>query len=652
MNAIQAIEEAKPTNPRVTIAVHRTAELAYDDAASIEGFSVTDNGIGFHDLNMDSFNTSFSTYKINQGGKGLGRLTWLKAFDSVKIESRFYDDEEKKLIGRDFEFDINYDPDNVAVRTATSGEPGTTIKLLGFSNPWRDEVPRDIQQLARRICEHFILILMDEGCPSIDIIDGRTRVSVNQVFRDTFDANSRSEQFFIKDQKFFVSSFRIREPRSSRNRIVYCANKRSVITEPLDKYLPNFSGRLTDLDGSSFVYVAVVTGGYLDERVNPARTDFNLSDQDAEDIEDEVSSISLFENEIRRSEIRNATLDFVQRDLSQVISDINETKIIKVKEYIESDAPHYKILYGKIGQFIDRISRDPTRNDIESALHRELHNIEVELKREGSRILSEASKLDDYEEYENRIGEFLNNQNEVGMAALAQYVAHRRIVLNLFQKAISRDQKDEKYPLERVVHHLIFPMRSDTNDTLFSQQNLWILDERLNYHSFVASDKELRSIKEIGSDGSRTRPDLTIFDRPIKLSEGSSPLSSLTIVEFKRPMRNDYKDDENPLLQVAQCVKEIRAGKAMDADGRLIKVLSPDIPAKCYIVSDITPKLREQLEIWNAIQLPGQEGYYGYHPTFRIYFEVLDYDTVLLNAERRNRILFDKLNLLGSRDEP
>jgi hypothetical protein len=145
---------------------------------------------------------------------------------------------------------------------------------------------------------------------------------------------------------------------------------------------------------------------------------------------------------------------------------------------------------------------------------------------------------------------------------------------------------------------------------------------------------------------------LTIFDRPIKLSEGASPLSSLAIVEFKRPMRNDYKDNDNPLLQVAQCVKEIRDGKAKDADGRSIKVLSPDIPAKCYIVSDITPKLREQLEIWNAIQLPGQEGYYGYHPTFRIYFEVLDYDTVLLNAERRNRILFDKLNLLGSRDDP
>ena len=38
------------------------------------------------DDNFDSFNTSFSDRKIGEGGKGLGRFTWLKALDRVEIE--------------------------------------------------------------------------------------------------------------------------------------------------------------------------------------------------------------------------------------------------------------------------------------------------------------------------------------------------------------------------------------------------------------------------------------------------------------------------------------------------------------------------------------------------------------------------------------
>ena len=117
-------------------------------------------------------------------------------------------------------------------------------------------------------------------------------------------------------------------------------------------------------------------------------------------------------------------------------------------------------------------------------------------------------------------------------------------------------------------------------------------------------------------------------------------------------MRDDYDDDNNPIIQVVDCVEEIRAGKARDAEGRQISVLAPEIPVKCYLVCDITDRLRKQLKIWNATEMPGGDGFYGYHPTFKIYFEVMDYDTVLRNAERRNRMLFDKLNLLGERSQP
>lgn len=267
------------------------------------------------------------------------------------------------------------------------------------------------------------------------------------------------------------------------------------------------------------------------------------------------------------------------------------------------------------------------------------------MKREGNKILLEAAKLTEYDDYKDRLTEFLNGNNELGIAALAQYVMHRKIILELFRKAISADQRDGKYPLEKVLHHIIFPMRASVDDVLFSQQNLWILDERLNYHSFVGSDLRLDKIDTLGSDAA-LRPDLVIFDREFPLSDGPQPISSLTIVEFKRPMRDDYSDEENPLKQVVKTVQAIRAGDYIGQNTRPVKVASNEIPTNCFIVCDITPKLREQLADWGAHITPDKQGYYGYHTNHRMYYEVMDYDTVLANAERRNRMMFDRLNLL------
>ena len=49
-----------------------------------------------------------------------------------------------------------------------------------------------------------------------------------------------------------------------------------VISENLEEYVPNLSGRLTDGEGNSFVYLAIVQSPYLTQRVNNVRTDFDL----------------------------------------------------------------------------------------------------------------------------------------------------------------------------------------------------------------------------------------------------------------------------------------------------------------------------------------------------------------------------------------
>ena len=42
---------------------------------------------------------------------------------------------------------------------------------------------------------------------------------------------------------------------------------------------------------------------------------------------------------------------------------------------------------------------------------------------------------------------------------------------------------------------LVFPMHSTNAGIPYNEQNLWMIDERLTYHSFIASDKQLRTLE-------------------------------------------------------------------------------------------------------------------------------------------------------------
>ena len=39
--------------------------------------------------------------------------------------------------------------------------------------------------------------------------------------------------------------------------------------------------------------------------------------------------------------------------------------------------------------------------------------------------------------------------------------------------------------------------------------------------------------------------------------------------------------------------------------------------------------------------------FYGYHSNHGVYYEVIDYGKLLSNSKRRNRIFFERLNILG-----
>jgi hypothetical protein len=222
------------------------------------------------------------------------------------------------------------------------------------------------------------------------------------------------------------------------------------------------------------------------------------------------------------------------------------------------------------------------------------------------------------------------------------------VILDILQKAIQLGT-DGKYAREELIHELIMPMRKTSNEIRLDSCNLWLVDERLAFHNFLASDKPLSAMVITNCEETK-EPDicvLNVFDEPILVADGQSlPLASIVVVEIKRPMRNDAKlgEEKDPVEQALGYLERIRKGGAQTSSGRPIP-RSEDIPGFCYAICDITPTVERRCKVLGLKVTSDHLGYFGYNSNYEAYIEVISFDRLLNAARERNRAFFDKLGL-------
>jgi len=82
-NAVDAIEEHQDgfINHSIRIRLLASNDLAHqggDGTLVVDGFDVIDDGVDFNDKNLASFKEAHTLSKVNLGGRGVGRFTFLK----------------------------------------------------------------------------------------------------------------------------------------------------------------------------------------------------------------------------------------------------------------------------------------------------------------------------------------------------------------------------------------------------------------------------------------------------------------------------------------------------------------------------------------------------------------------------------------------
>lgn len=64
---------------------------------------------------------------------------------------------------------------------------------------------------------------------------------------------------------------------------------------------------------------------------------------------------------------------------------------------------------------------------------------------------------------------------------------------------------------------------------------------------------------------------------------------------------------------------------------------------RCYMICDITDKMREHCRDASLMPTADNMGYAGYNQARQSYIEVISYNKLIADAKKRNEILFDKL---------
>ncbi len=648
INSIEAIEERNSRERKglakysIKLEVDRMEQLDINPRpgpraeGEIRGFRIADNGVGFTDKNWESFRTLDSLHKVEKGCRGIGRLMWLKAFDDVMVRSTYAENGELKR--RDFSFTVSNEVLEAKADCQGSAEVGTTVELLGFKKRFASATHKTLEKIASGLLEHCLwYFIRTEGVPAITVCDNSASIDLFELFDAHMHGSSSSEAIEVKERRFEITHVKVRVDRNKPHTLGYCASGRLVREESITGKVPGLYRAITDDDGH-FTYMAYLTSDFLDEQVTNERVHFNISE----------TVDGLFgETEISYDDIRSAVYPrvagYLEENLKEVLSEGRE----RVETFVSNKAPKYRPLLGHMRT--ERLSVDPNVSDkeLDILLHKESFEVEQSILIEGHKLLSESV---DYEDYAERLAHYMDMVTDLKQSDLTSYVAHRRVVIELLDFAIKR-QEDGKFVREDVIHELIVPMRSTSTDPVYQRQNLWLVDERLAFHHFLASDLPLTSNPTTGSVSTK-EPDVAtirVFENPMLVGQGSVQQASITVIEIKRPMREGYQAGENetkdPILQSLGYLRRLREG-ARTVDGRAIPNAAK-IPGFVYVLADLTNSLVDCCKMHQLKSSADGMGYYGYHgdESYYAYIQVVSFDGLLKSAKERNKAFFDTLGL-------
>jgi hypothetical protein len=665
-NSIHAVNDMfgdqTPAKGRIDISISRFT----NEEQTIKGFTIADNGVGLNEDNYKSFLTPDSVHKMDRGGKGIGRLGWLKVFEKIKISSK-YKAVNDNVYQRAFDF-VLHEKDHLqnishGQATGSSLASGTEIQLVGFTSDFGGKCPAKFERIAQKILAHFIPLFAAGAAPAIRLIDHDGNIqSLNDFFREhiveqhdeeievtwsdevvseaSSEESSEQENGEHVDEeevtaasgastqaiKLTIRHLKCKKsirPRDTKkkgqkgfNWLYLCAHDRCVSENPLDSALG-----LKSLD-NEYIYIGCVSGEYLNKHVNQERTSFTFSEE-------------------IRDAIRGRVVKGIKGYLKKYIDEQKDIKKEIARKVIDQN-PQFLFIRDELDQFVEGLKSSTNEEEIKLEMFRKRMRRAGTFKHLTKDLKNLASQK---EEMEKKIDEYKGFLNDEQKGALAEYVLKRKSVLDFLDSLTEFfDPEKQKHHLESALHSLICPMQADSSDLSFEDHNLWIVDDRLAFFDYFTSDKKLKDFTDIQG---LERPDMALFyEGCFAWRRASNHTDSIVLVEFKRPGRDDYTAQDSPVRQVIDYIKKFKSGSTIkDKKGKTISSITDATTFHAYIVADLTATLLTSIEGMPFASTPDNSGRVAHITNPNALVEIVSYEKLLSDARTRNAIFFEKLGI-------
>ncbi len=506
-NSIEAIRDRRKFDTshkgEIIIKIYST-ETTVKDSFSFSSISIIDNGIGFNDEQFQRFNT-FRDNRKNYKNLGSGRIQFVHYFDSTNVNSVF--EQNKEFYEREFIVSKNSEfiKHNSLVKhkfckKIDSGKTETKVTFTSLLE--KSGVYDDLSELGlkTKLLERYIhyFCYNQNNLPIIKIefyihskLKGEssiTKTDIPKIDKKKLLKLQYSKKINAgiekgdKTENFQIDAFKIDKKLLKENKLNLVSKGEVIEESPVS--LESLAGN-DNIKGSKFLFL--VSSNFIDDRDTHIRGVLNIPTKDSfakdlfaneeeifiEDIQNEVNnSISSMYPEIedaKKKHIEEFTKlkemflldDATAKEISISIND-SETDILK--KFYEAEAKKSASLDVKIKESIDGLEKlDTTSEGYSEQLEKEIQKLVKEIPL----------------------------QNKV---SLTQYVARRKLVLDLFNlinnRKLSAQINEDRNKDEKLLHNLIFQQTNSSSE----DSDLWLINEDFIYFK-GASEKLLKDIE-------------------------------------------------------------------------------------------------------------------------------------------------------------
>lgn len=662
-NSLEAIKDKAHNvadfKGEIDISIYVNENISYIE---FDKLTITDNGIGFNDIQYKRFNT-YKDFTKGYKNLGSGRIQYAHYFNSTSFLSTYYDNDkyfersfiiskQKTFLSRNAIVFNEYVKEVAKRETGTKVtfsnilENSTTYNSLTASTLKKSLLERYIQYFCNNIdslpiikIKYFIQnTLIDETIVEkgdVPTIDKKKVISL--PYSKVVDTKIEKTN---KEEDFIIYSYKIKEDLLKNNDLKL-VSKGEIIEES--------NIRLESLSENDSVkghkYLFLVGSDYIDSRDTNIRGILNIPD-----VESFQKNVSLFTTEeILFEDIQTA----VNSTIDEMYPEIEAKKIEHANQFQE-----LKNMF-----FLDDETAETINvsiNDSESKILEKFYEAEAKkAAKVDAQIKESFDKLDDFDTTSPTYAQDLITEIDTlvkkiplqNKLSLSHYVARRRIVLELFDKILTKKltiQKTGRAFDEALIHNLLFQQQSEDSGS----SDLWIINEDFIYFKGSSekmlskleingqkvfkekfSEEEENYLLSLGENRKIKRPDVLLFPEE----------SKCIIIEFKAPDVNA----SDHLTQIDFYANLIRNYTIDDIQ---ITTFYGYLIGESIEYKDVLGRVSSYEHSYHfdyiyrpSVKVNGFDG----RSNGSIYTEVLKYTSLLRRAQKRNEIFIDKLKITG-----